>query len=118
MFTLIGAMVAGNIVLAAADTVPTYNVDPGCRAAASRAKTPDYFNACLKDEEAARQKIVQQWSQFGDKAKSECLPVSSLGGQPTYTELLTCLEMTRDALNLRKNNTSPAPPTTTGQDSR
>jgi hypothetical protein len=52
--------------------------------------------------------------EFTSGDKSHCLGLSSLRGVPTYTELLTCLELARDARNLRDTNKRR----TTGQGAR
>jgi hypothetical protein len=106
MFFLIGATMAGSIVLAAASPVPKFNVEPGCRAAASQANTPNYIAVCRDSEQKAREQLAKQWGQWSASDKSECVPLSSLGGGPTYTELITCLEMTRDARLMRQKSGS------------
>ena len=112
MFFLIGATMAGSIVLVSASPVPTFNVEPGCRAAAARVHAPGYVSVCRESEQKARDEIVRQWPQLKAVDKAQCVPLSKLGGKPTYTELLTCLEMAREARNLQ-SKTEPA--TTTGQ---
>ncbi len=64
----------------------------------------------LHRREGARDQLVRQWQQFVADDKSHCLSLSSAGGKPTYTELLTCLELHRDARNLRQKERA-----TTGQ---
>jgi hypothetical protein len=81
---------------AASDGVPTFNVQPSCRAAADASKVNNRLQACLDSEKKAREQIVNQWTQFTPAVRSECLRASQVGGMPTYTELITCLEMTRD----------------------
>ena len=111
MFFLIGATVAGSIVLASADTVPNFNVEPSCRAAAAEQdRTPDYVNTCRNTEQKARDELVKQWPQVNATDKKQCIPTETQGGGPTYTELLTCLELTGEVR--RSRNGGPA---TTGQ---
>jgi hypothetical protein len=115
MIALISAALAGSIVLAAADAPPTFDIDPSCQAAAKRATTTNYLEACRQSEARARQQLVERWPQFSAKDRAQCVPASSLGGKPTYSELITCLEMTQDAANLRSKNPGLSEPTTTGQ---
>ena len=110
----IGATMIGAVVVAAAERVPVFNVEPSCRAAASRAGSPDYASICLREEQQARDEIARLWPQFPAGDKARCVPLSTLGGTPTYTELLTCLEMVRDARRIRDSNE----PATTGRGSR
>ena len=52
---------------------------------------------------------------FAADDRALCLRRATLGGVPTYTDLLTCLELERDARNVRSNTE----PKATGQgDSR
>jgi hypothetical protein len=103
---LLAIIMAGSLfVLAAgpalaADPVPTLNTDMSCRGAgkASAAVGPTRDeNACKRDELAARDKLAQEWRQFNAAQRSHCVRLSSLGGSPSYVELLTCLELTKAA---------------------
>jgi hypothetical protein len=95
------ALLAG-LVWLTADSVPTFNVEPFCRAVASRAAPVGDTDICLEKEQEARDQLVQQWLQFLPADKAYCERLATTGGDPTYTELLTCLELRRDARNLRE----------------
>jgi hypothetical protein len=86
-----------------ADDVPDLNVDPVCRGIAQQAKDPGEkggpdlaFAQCVKSEQAMRQKLVNEWSTFKPAEKANCIG-SENGGYASYTDLVTCLEMARDA---------------------
>jgi hypothetical protein len=88
---------------AQADDVPDLNVDPVCRGIAQQAKDPGEkggpdlaFAQCVKSEQAMRQKLVNEWSTFKPAEKANCIG-SENGGYASYTDLVTCLEMARDA---------------------
>ena len=51
---------------------------------------------CLDSEPAIRDELVKQWSSFSPADKTACTNESKMGGESSYTELLTCLEMARD----------------------
>ena len=108
---LIGATMAAGLALAAVDAVPNFNVDPSCRAAAVQAASPDYVSVCRNTEQKARDEVQRQWPQVNAADKAQCVPAAMVGGNPTYTELLTCLEMARDLRQVRSKGQS----TTTGQ---
>jgi hypothetical protein len=108
---LIGASMAGGLALAAVDGVPTFNVEPSCRAAAQQAASPEYLSVCRNAEQRAHDEMQRQWPQLNAADKAQCVPAATAGGHPTYTELLTCLEMARDIRKLHGNGQ----PTTTGQ---
>jgi hypothetical protein len=46
--------------------------------------------------------------QFTSADKSHCLRLATLGGEPSYADLLTCLELERDARNLREKEGNAA----------
>ena len=52
----------------------------------------------------AKDQLAKEWTQFAAADKSHCLQLSTIGGDPTYTELLTCLELERDARRLRERD--------------
>jgi hypothetical protein len=91
---------------AAADSAPKFDVGPACRAAAKRAVPVGDPSVCMRQEGEARDKLVSEWGTFNAADKGTCVPVSSMGGRPTYTELLTCLELSREARNLRNRDAS------------
>jgi hypothetical protein len=85
-----------------ADSVPTLKVGPSCEAAGrgsvvlGRSK-----EACLADENAARDTLAKSWSKYSGTDKQECLGMEKTGGPSSYVELLSCLEIRRDARNIR-----------------
>ncbi len=107
-------IMSGSIVTSAADTVPNFDVEPSCSAAARQAGSPDYLSICRSTEQKARDELVRQWPQINRVDKTQCIPTATIGGKPTYTELLTCIELTRDVRRLRSKPES----TTTGQRAR
>jgi hypothetical protein len=96
---------------ARADDVPQLNVDPVCRGIAKQsagpgeAGSPDLgFSQCVQNEQAMRQKLVGEWSTFNASEKSNCVAGETSGPLPSYTDLITCLEMARDARQLNAPN--------------
>jgi hypothetical protein len=63
------------------------------------------MSACLDDEKGARDQLVKEWGEFASADRSLCTRLSRTGGTPTYTELLVCLELARDARKLPKDET-------------
>ena len=105
------SLISAVVLLAASwpalsDDVPELNVDPVCRAIAQQAKDPGErggpdlaYSACVKSEQAMRQKLSKEWGSFAPADKSHCVG-SEKGGYASYTDLITCLEMARDARKL------------------
>jgi branched-subunit amino acid aminotransferase/4-amino-4-deoxychorismate lyase len=103
-------------LLLVADSVPTFDVEAHCRRLAQDARPVGDPRACLQEEAEARAQLVAQWAQFPAADRSFCRDLTTLGGEPTFTELLTCLEMRREAKRLRDNEnaTTAAPATDAG----
>jgi hypothetical protein len=93
------ALILGsNLIMVASDGVPTLKVEPSCKAAgAAGLMMGRTTESCMNDEKAAREDLVKTWSTFSADDKSHCLSMVSTGGGPSYVELLSCLEMSRDA---------------------
>jgi len=94
---------AGNLVVAVADTVPNLAVEQSCRAQATRAGEMPHGDpdSCLRSERAAHDKLRAEWSGFSEADRRHCDITATMGGEPSYVELLTCLEMTAEAARLR-----------------
>jgi hypothetical protein len=84
--------------------VPNLDSARSCRAeAAGSLGFKEDVNSCLKTEQDMRSQLTKTWSEFVAADRNTCVGLSSMGGQATYTELLTCLEMLRDARKLPKD---------------
>ena len=59
--------------------------------------------------QAARDELVKRWEAFNADDKATCIPLATAGSTPTYTELLTCLDVRRDARLLRESEGRGAP---------
>lgn len=95
-----------------ADEVPVLNVEQVCRGIASHAMAPGErggpdlsVDRCIKSEEDVRVRLTRIWSSFSAAEKSECIGEATSGGESSYTDLLTCLEMAREM----RNEKSPSP---------
>src|SRR5262245_7085277 len=88
-------------LITVADKAPTFNVEPSCRFAASgELGIVQDKTACMRSEDDAHAQIEAGWNLFNAGDRRSCVTVSTMGGLPTYTELLTCLEMYRDVRKL------------------
>src|SRR6266540_2055713 len=105
VFPLAAVTLGAQLLVAVADRVPQFNVEPSCRAAAeSGATVRKDASSCLKDEREARDQLSRQWSSFPAGDRTRCAQLTQTGGPPSYVEVLTCLEMARDARNLPKKD--------------
>jgi hypothetical protein len=58
------------------------------------------LSACQRDENEARSKLEQDWTQYTAGKRSQCAGFAGLDRAPSYVELLTCLEMAKQAKEL------------------
>jgi hypothetical protein len=93
--------------LVAADPVPVLDIGPGCRATVDMAGMSE--QTCLVDERAARDDLAKVWSGFAASDKAMCVD-QTRSYNPSYVELLTCLELMRDARIPYRPNMSTTPP--------
>jgi hypothetical protein len=49
---------------------------------------------------AVRRQLVKTWPTFKASNKANCIGENSAGGLPSYTGLLSCLQMAKDASKL------------------
>ncbi len=89
-------LLLGSQIVLAADPVPKFDIGPSCRSAGESAViiTRDAAG-CERDEDNARATIEKEWSQFTPSDQKRCTRLVTLGGGPSYVELLTCLEMAK-----------------------
>ncbi|HET7190478.1 MAG TPA: hypothetical protein VFI98_01070 [Pseudolabrys sp.] len=93
-------LTASHLILAA-DTVPKFDVEKTCLPAAAASVAPGRGSAdCQRDENEARAKLDRDWAQYNPGQRAECAQFSKLGSTPSYVELLTCLEMAKQAKEL------------------
>ncbi len=97
-----------HVMLPVADSVPELNVEQVCAGIAQQGGVTFHDPAiaqekknCLDSEHAIRDVLVRQWSSFSAADRHACVNESRMGGESSYTELLTCLEMARDVRTLR-----------------
>jgi hypothetical protein len=93
---------------AKADDVPVLNVDQVCRGIAQHAAAPGErggpdlsLEQCISSELAIRQRLVGQWSTFDPADRTECVGEATAGGESSYADLLTCLQMAQEVRNYR-----------------
>ena len=65
--------------------------------------------ACMGDELAAQEMLVKNWAQYSRARKTQRVGMTTQGG-PSYLELISCLDITRDADAIRKADPLFDPP--------
>ncbi len=116
-----------NLLLPVADSVPTLNVEQVCQGIAQQGGVTFHDSAvgqekqnCVDSEKAMREQLVKEWPTFAASDRVACTNESRMGGESSYTELLTCLEMARDvrAMNSNQKGSATQIPPVPGSKSR
>jgi hypothetical protein len=108
--------------VATAENVPELNVEQVCEGIAKQGGVTFHDPAvatekknCLDSEQATREELAKQWSNFAPADRNSCVNEARMGGESSYTELLTCLEMARDVRAMRVQQAAPGDqPATSG----
>jgi hypothetical protein len=86
-----------------ADEVPTFDVRATCGAEAQADPAAGAVASCLADEQRARETLAREWAQFAPESRTTCVQTEAgIPGVRSYVELLTCLQLAKDAKNLPK----------------
>lgn len=100
------------VPVAGGDGVPQLNVEQVCKGIAEQGgvtfsdpAVDQEKTKCIDSEKVIREQLVKQWSSFSADDRKHCVYGSVMGGDSSYTELLTCLEMARDVRALRQPQT-------------
>jgi hypothetical protein len=97
---LLAISVALHLVAASGGGVPALDVSPSCHAASiAQIGGAEGIQSCMADEQSAYDQLVSAWTKFNIADRNTCLS-TMMDFEPTYTELLTCLEMADDARKL------------------
>jgi len=106
------ATVVPSILWARSDAIPNLDVRPVCRGIASQSADPlgtglkATFEECVKGEQDVREQLKRAWPTFSAADKQHCVALATTGGESSNTELLTCLEMSRDVRAARSATTA------------
>jgi hypothetical protein len=90
------AILAAFSPVAISDAAPKFDIARVCQ---SEGGSNEEQKRCADDETQARDTLQTEWIQFTPSAKRQCYEEANIGGNPSYVELLTCLEMERDVRN-------------------
>ena len=101
-----------HFLLPVADQVPVLNVEQVCLGIARQGGASFHDPAiakekqdCVQTEQEVRGQLVKEWGNFSAADKRACISESRMGGDSSYSELLTCLEMARDVRTLGPQDT-------------
>lgn len=104
-------VLSSQVLTAVADRVPNIDVKKTCRnsATVTGTLTKNDIDICIADERDAHDQLVKDWTQFSGVVKTQCVQAST-AYLPSYIEMLTCLEMAKQARSLpEETTTTPRP---------
>jgi hypothetical protein len=105
MFVPVDIAALAITIWSVADSVPSLKVEGVCRAIAERVAPFADMKRCLHKEQETRAQLMHTWVQFHPSDRAHCVRLTTAGSVgATYTALLTCLELQRDARNIREMN--------------
>jgi hypothetical protein len=90
--------------IAVSDSVPQFDIVRECRFEGGSTAT---FDRCSQDETAALSELKTEWARSSGTDQKTCVAATTTGGFASYVELLTCLEMARDAATSNNNPDDP-----------
>ena len=99
------AMIMPPMPSSRSDDIPTLDVNPVCRGIASQSSLEvglqqTGFEQCVQSEQTVRDEVKKEWPTFSASDKTHCVALAKTGGESSYTELITCMEMSRDVRKL------------------
>ncbi|HET7803867.1 MAG TPA: hypothetical protein VFL53_06485 [Pseudolabrys sp.] len=101
MPALLPVILTASHIALAADAVPKFNLEETCRRAGEVSLSLGRSTGdCKRDEDDAHSKLQQDWAQYSPAQRASCVRFTSLDRSPSYVELLTCLEIAKEAKEL------------------
>ena len=104
LIAVAGALLCvSSMPMALADELPRLDVAPLCHGIADQSADPleagdqsVSFSQCMQSEQRDQATVAKEWSGFSPVSQQMCADEAMAGGDSSYTDLLTCLEMARD----------------------
>ena len=78
--------------------MPQFEVGLTCRDTSNLDPTDvGSFKVCMSDEMGEKKQLASKWVSYPAGARSRCSAETVIGGDPSYVELSTCLELDQNA---------------------
>ncbi len=82
---------------------PKWDVEKSCRSsftADAGGADRQRVSSCVSDEKSCRRYDRKDWASYPGPDREHCQQLATLGGTPSYVEMLTCLQIARDTKTL------------------
>jgi hypothetical protein len=100
ILSVVTASFIGSLV-ATAQELPRFDISRTCRAEVTSAGDMIAASPCANDEQRSHDELAKQWSQLPTEIKKTCVSTATeSGGIESYVELLTCIQIVKDASKL------------------
>jgi hypothetical protein len=90
--------------IAVSDTLPKFDTVRECRIEGGPSAD---VARCSRDEAAALRQLQEAWAQYAGADRKACTTAATTTEFASYVELLSCLEMSRDAKSTDDHNHEP-----------
>jgi hypothetical protein len=100
----VAASVLGLRGIAFAEGPPDLDVGPTCDAAGRVGLVGRDEAACQGDERGAKDTLTKDWDSYDRPARTQCVGMNRTGGPSSYVELLSCIEVMRDAKAMEQDD--------------
>ena len=90
-------LVVAQTALAQAAQLPRFNIAATCREAQPLTGDKSVYQSCVSEEISARRKLARTWSTYKPSWQTSCVGEAETAGTPSYVDLLTCLQLDKEA---------------------
>ena len=101
MLAAVAGMAIALMAQPTVNSVPFLDTRPTCAGAAREISITRTVDMCQHSEQQARDTLAAQWNSFPSADRATCVATTRIGGFPSYVQVLTCLELARDARDLK-----------------
>ncbi|MBV8765028.1 MAG: hypothetical protein JO137_10815 [Hyphomicrobiales bacterium] len=84
--------------------LPKLDIKGTCRRAQPLTGQQSAYQGCINDETDAQRELSRTWFDFKPGPRSTCTQETHIGGAPSYVELLTCLQLDKQAVEAQIEN--------------
>jgi hypothetical protein len=88
-------------------SLPKFDIKATCRRAQPLSGEKGAFQSCIDDEVRAQKDLSRSWFSFRAASRATCAQETRIGGGPSFVELLTCLELDKQAIEAANENKKP-----------
>jgi hypothetical protein len=88
-------------------SLPKFDIKATCRRAQPISGEKGAFQSCIDDEAQAQKDLSRSWFSFRAASRATCTQETRIGGAPSFVELITCLELDKQAIEAASENRKP-----------